>query len=71
MISMVSVAQLVEPRIVIPVVAGSIPVVHPIFSYPPFQQLILFRMFSLFQVVGILVGNSSPNEPDPFDTYHG
>ena len=31
---MVDVAQLVEPRIVIPVVAGSIPVVHPInFSY--------------------------------------
>jgi hypothetical protein len=27
---MVDVAQLVEPRIVIPVVAGSIPVVHPI-----------------------------------------
>lgn len=26
---MVDVAQLVEPRIVIPVVAGSIPVVHP------------------------------------------
>ena len=31
---MVDVAQLVEPRIVIPVVAGSIPVVHPInFAY--------------------------------------
>ena len=30
---MVGVAQLVEPRIVIPVVAGSIPVVHPIISY--------------------------------------
>ena len=28
---MVAVAQLVEPRIVIPVVAGSIPVSHPIF----------------------------------------
>jgi hypothetical protein len=27
---MVDVAQLVEPRIVIPVVAGSSPVVHPI-----------------------------------------
>ena len=26
---MVDVAQMVEPRIVIPVVAGSIPVVHP------------------------------------------
>ncbi len=30
MISMVDVAQLVEPRIVIPAVAGSSPVVHPI-----------------------------------------
>jgi hypothetical protein len=30
---MVDVAQLVEPRIVIPVVAGSIPVVHPIFYF--------------------------------------
>ena len=29
---MVDVAQLVEPRIVIPVVAGSSPVVHPIFG---------------------------------------
>ena len=27
----VSVAQLVEPRIVIPVVVGSSPIVHPIF----------------------------------------
>ena len=32
---MVSVAQLVEPRIVIPVVAGSIPVAHPTFSTMP------------------------------------
>ena len=30
---MVSVAQLVEPRIVIPVVAGSSPVVHPSFAF--------------------------------------
>ncbi len=29
---MVSVAQLVEPRIVIPVVVGSSPIVHPSFS---------------------------------------
>ena len=29
---MVDVAQLVEPRIVIPAVAGSSPVVHPTFS---------------------------------------
>ena len=31
---MVSVAQLVEPRIVIPVVVGSSPIVHPIFLGP-------------------------------------
>jgi hypothetical protein len=30
---MVDVAQLVEPRIVIPAVAGSSPVVHPNFGY--------------------------------------
>ena len=29
--SMVGVAQLVEPRIVIPVVVGSIPIAHPIY----------------------------------------
>ena len=29
---MVSVAQLVEPRIVIPVVVGSSPIVHPILN---------------------------------------
>ena len=29
---MVDVAQLVEPRIVIPVVVGSSPIAHPIFS---------------------------------------
>ena len=31
LISMVGVAQLVESRIVIPVVVGSSPIVHPIF----------------------------------------
>jgi hypothetical protein len=30
-LSMVGVAQLVEPRVVIPVVVGSSPIVHPIF----------------------------------------
>ena len=30
---MVSVAQLVEPRIVIPAVVGSSPIVHPIFIW--------------------------------------
>lgn len=36
---MVDVAQSVEPRIVIPVVVGSIPIVHPIF-YGPLAQLV-------------------------------
>ena len=36
---MVDVAQLVEPRIVIPVVAGSIPVVHPINAPSSFISL--------------------------------
>ena len=33
--TMVDVAQLVEPRIVIPAVAGSSPVVHPTSTVPP------------------------------------
>ena len=38
---MVSVAQLVEPRIVIPVVVGSSPIVHPISFYTgPLAQLV-------------------------------
>ena len=32
---MVGVAQLVEPRVVIPVVVGSSPIVHPIFGGDP------------------------------------
>ncbi len=35
---MVAVAQLVEPRIVIPVVVGSSPISHPI-SYPTFAVI--------------------------------
>ena len=30
---MVDVAQLVEPRVVVPVVVGSIPIVHPTFEW--------------------------------------
>ncbi len=36
---MVDVAQLVERRIVIPVVEGSIPFVHPIFQKAPDESL--------------------------------
>jgi len=32
---MVDVAQLVEPRVVVPVVVGSSPIVHPIFPDAP------------------------------------
>ena len=35
---LVGVAQLVEPRIVIPVVAGSIPVVHPSINRPAISK---------------------------------
>jgi hypothetical protein len=44
---MVDVAQLVEPRIVIPVVAGSIPVVHPIFLGAD-QTLFLHLFYKIF-----------------------
>ena len=36
---MVGVAQLVEPRVVIPVVVGSSPIVHPNFKVTSFVQL--------------------------------
>ena len=39
---MAGIAQLVEPRIVIPVVAGSIPVVHPIIPSES-QHVFIFR----------------------------
>ena len=43
MIAVVDVAQLVEPRIVIPAVVGSSPIVHPIHPTPssgPLAQLV-------------------------------
>jgi hypothetical protein len=66
---MVDVAQLVEPRIVIPAVAGSSPVVHPTFSgwvrvgfvgckvYGPLAQLV--EQLTLNQ----LVVGSIPTRP--------
>ncbi len=36
---MVGIAQLVEPRIVIPVVVGSSPITHPIFENPPIIKI--------------------------------
>ena len=68
---MVSVAQLVEPRIVIPVVVGSSPIVHPIFLF-----------FSASAVLGPLaqlaeqltlnqrVEGSNPSRPTIFTSPH-
>ena len=72
---MVDVAQLVEPRIVIPAVAGSSPVVHPTLWYlgavwvlsflgiGPLAQLV--EQLTLNQ----LVVGSIPTRPTNFSTY--
>jgi hypothetical protein len=57
---MVGVAQLVEPRVVIPVVVGSSPIVHPIkftlsLVNPFTRYLILFDNSHLFARVAELV----------------
>jgi hypothetical protein len=57
---MVDVAQLVESRIVIPAVAGSNPVVHPIFRYGPLAQLVEQETLNL------LVEGSTPSRPTKF-----
>ena len=57
---MVDVAQLVESRIVIPAVAGSSPVVHPIFKNGPLAQLV--EQLTLNQ----LVVGSTPTRPTIF-----
>src|SRR5690606_27302660 len=57
---MVDVAQLVESRIVIPAVAGSSPVVHPIFCNGPLAQLV--EQLTLNQ----LVVGSNPTRPTIF-----
>lgn len=57
---MVSVAQLVEPRFVVPVVVGSSPIVHPILKNGPLAQLV--EQLTLNQrVVG-----SKPTRPTIF-----
>ena len=58
--SMVDVAQLVESRIVIPAVAGSNPVVHPIFRMGPLAQLVEQETLNL------LVEGSTPSRPTKF-----
>ena len=56
---MVVVAQLVEPRIVIPVVAGSSPVDHPTFFFG-------FGKVSVFEERGeqLLIPNATAGKPD-------
>ena len=55
---MVDVAQLVEPRVVIPVVVGSSPIVHPNFDYRgPLAQLVEQETLNL------LVVGSIPTRP--------
>jgi hypothetical protein len=54
----VDVAQLVEPRVVIPVVVGSSPIVHPRFYWPgPLAQLVEQETLNL------LVVGSIPTRP--------
>jgi hypothetical protein len=50
---MVGVAQLVEPRVVIPVVVGSSPIVHPRFI--ELIVILLILKFSIFAKVAELV----------------
>ncbi len=66
---MVGVAQLVEPRVVIPVVVGSSPIVHPTFllerviratQVGPLAQLVEQETLNL------LVRGSSPRGPTTF-----
>jgi hypothetical protein len=60
---MVGVAQLVEPRVVIPVVVGSSPIVHPIFPDGPLAQLVEQETLNL------LVVGSTPTRPTNSTTY--
>ena len=40
-ISVVAIAQLVEPRIVIPVVVGSSPIIHPTSSFCKLKNIVV------------------------------
>jgi hypothetical protein len=61
---MVGVAQLVEPRVVIPVVVGSSPIVHPTFAwndaFGPLAQLVEQETLNL------LVVGSIPTRPTTY-----
>ena len=58
MLAVVDVAQLVEPRVVVPVVVGSIPIVHPTLGgckckHGPLAQLVEQETLNLFVVGSI------------------
>ncbi len=48
---MAGIAQLVEPRIVIPVVAGSNPVSRPTFKKASLLEVFFFRLLNLLKSV--------------------
>ena len=65
MTNMVDVAQLVEPRLVMPVVAGSNPVVHPSFFFPGTGYSFLDNYGPLAQLVEQLTLNQRVRGSDP------
>ena len=64
---MVDVAQLVEPRIVIPAVVGSSPIVHPIFGWNRGIRGLLAQLVEQLTLNQLVVG-SSPIRPTNFLT---
>ena len=54
---MVGVAQLVEPRVVIPVVVGSSPIVHP--SMSKNIHCLISRLFLSLYKMALLINNST------------
>ena len=63
---MVGVAQLVEPRVVIPVVVGSSPIVHPTFlveAHSTRSQVGPLAQLVEQETLNLLVRGSSPRGP--------
>ena len=58
---MVSVAQLVEPRIVIPVVVGSSPIAHPIFGNSQVHMILAILFQTVFGPLAQLVEQGTLN----------
>ena len=59
---MVGIAQLVEPRIVIPVVVGSSPITHPIFKTTLLGGFLCLVYFYPFGLLHFLLLNNSPHQ---------